>query len=124
MSEFSELLAQGCAEMVAMTPASAVLSVVTSTGYSDATGQVEPVTAGWDDSFPIQRANVQFKEPAKALWGRLSIRTGRTIEASAGVDGFDRVPGIVTLQIFAPAGTGLGLAEAGIDSLKAIFDRQ
>ena len=71
---------------------------------------------------PVAYENVDFTPP-DGPWVRLTIIIGQG--QTAGIDGTNptvRDTGLISIQLFVPAGTGTKLADGYIDSLVAIYE--
>jgi hypothetical protein len=69
---------------------------------------------------PIAWDNVDFTPP-EAPWAHLHIVNGDAYQASMGSPVLVRHPGVIQVEILAPAGTGSGTAMALVDQACAIF---
>lgn len=81
------------------------------------------IAAKWT-GFPLVAANQPWpsgtSQPARAPWGRYSIRYAgaRTTDVTGK---HRRVAGVIWLQIFIPLGTGEKPAQAAADTIETIF---
>ncbi len=77
----------------------------------------------WAENATVEYENLPFDKPSNVEWVRLTVTTGQgETQGIAGSTVTVRDTGMVSLQVFAPEGTGTKTSKALVDAFIAIFE--
>lgn len=94
-----------------------------STSYKDIFDAVTArLQANWPTT-PIHWPGTKFTPPKDAAWIQPRLVWGDAVQAAIGVDGENRITGILHINVFTPVGMGSDETTQHVDSLRALFPR-
>jgi|TARA_R110000822_G_scaffold59380_5_gene148250 hypothetical protein len=94
-----------------------------STVFSDISAALDSQLNTLTGSSPVAWENTVYKPIKNTLYLRPTHLPAPTVQAGLGTTGIDEYLGLYQIDVFAPAGTGRGIAEAKADVIANHFKR-